>query len=128
LAEYFNQTDTYPKETEERVLRLLTFAIQTHYKDPGAARVLSYIIPGSGQIYASDFIQGINSLLVTGFSGALVVWAIVSGDYLDAAAALVFIFQRFYVGSPYNARRIANTYNENKRNAITRGIFNLLLQ
>jgi tetratricopeptide (TPR) repeat protein len=128
FSEYFNQTDTYPKETEERVLRLLTFAVQTHYKDPQAARVLSYIIPGSGQIYAGDFIQGINSLFVTGLTGALAVWAIVGGDYLDAAGAVFFIFQRFYFGSPYNAQRIAAEYNQNKKNAIARGIFDLLLQ
>jgi tetratricopeptide (TPR) repeat protein len=128
FTEYFKNTNTYSPETQHSVLALLRFGVEAYYKDPLLARVLSYIVPGSGQIYAGDLAQGINSLLVTGLAGALVVWAIVEGAYPDAVAAAFFIFQRFYFGSPFNAERIAKQYNDDKKNAIAGAVFELLLK
>mgnify|MGYP000726682064 CR=1 FL=1 len=123
---YFGLSDTYPAETEGKVIDLLVFARQAHYKDPTAARIMSYILPGSGQMYAGDLFQGLNSLLVTGLAGALVVWALLEEDYLDAVLAMFFVFQRFYFGSPYHARRLALEYNDNREGAVQRAILRLL--
>ncbi|MBN2354222.1 MAG: hypothetical protein JXD23_16760 [Spirochaetales bacterium] len=126
FRDYFALSGVYPPETRTRVLALLEFGARSVPLDPFAAEVLSYVLPGSGQIYAGDLLQGLNSLLVTGAAGALVAWAVVSGDYFDAAMAVVFIFTRFYTGGPYHAARIANERNENRKRMIQRAVFDLL--
>lgn len=127
FSTYFARTDAYPLHTQRAVIDLLSFARQTCWKNPDIARALSYIFPGSGQIYAGDFLEGFHSLFVTGLSAALVVWGMVSGDYVDAIVATLLVFQRFYFGGPFHARRIALESNEDKRNAINRAIFRLLV-
>jgi tetratricopeptide (TPR) repeat protein len=126
FRDYFALTAAYPPLVRERVLALLEFASRSVPLSPAAAEVMSFILPGSGQVYAGDLFQGLNSLAVTGGSAALVVWAIASGDYFDAAAAVYFVFARFYTGGPWNAARIASERNANRTRAIQRAVLDLL--
>ncbi len=57
---------------------MTTLAAERRRRNPGAAAVLSLIIPGVGQIYNGDFLRGIFWLIITpGFwmgTGGLLGW------------------------------------------------------
>jgi tetratricopeptide (TPR) repeat protein len=128
FRDYFALSGAYPPHIRSRVLKLLSFGEQSRPLDPEAARLMSYLLPGSGQAYAGDPFEGLNSLLVTGAAGALVVWAVVSGAYFDAATAAWFVFARFYTGSPYHGARLATERNESRKQMISRAVLDLLAQ
>jgi tetratricopeptide (TPR) repeat protein len=128
LSLYFALTDTYPADTEIRVLKLLSFARRMWTPDPQAAAVLSYIVPGLGQMYAGNVPTGLNSLLVTGGAATLVGLAVVSGDWPDAIALTYFVFIRFYLGGPYHADRISREKAEDRGGAVLRAIVGMLLR
>jgi tetratricopeptide (TPR) repeat protein len=68
------------------------------HPNPKTARILSMIIPGSGQFYAGDVKNGFNSLLLTG--GFITVGFIVAINYslLDSFVSVIPWIQRYYIG------------------------------
>jgi hypothetical protein len=80
-------------------------------KSPRTAAVLSAICPGSGEVYAGNVKQGIKGFLLAAGSGFLIYNAVKKEKYIDALLIFNFLFQRFYMGSIYNAQRSANEVN-----------------
>jgi tetratricopeptide (TPR) repeat protein len=75
--------------------------------NPRTARILSIVLPGSGQFYAGDYKNGINSIaLVTGLAAAAATLA-VSITFIDAAIVVFPWFQRYYMGGFQRASNIA---------------------
>jgi hypothetical protein len=128
LSLYFAETQDYAAAAQERVLNLVSFGRQARRVDPEAARTLSFVLPGSGQMYSGEFFPGLNSLLVAGGAGALVAVAIAAGDWPDAVAIAWFVFLRFYLGSPYHADRIAREKNQGRSETIERTVLELLAE
>ena len=75
--------------------------------NPHTAKVLSMIIPGSGQWYAGDMRDGINSLVLIGglFYGGLVLSTTIS--LIDAGLITLPWLQRYYTGGFNRAYTIA---------------------
>jgi len=88
---------------------------QIPMKSPGTAGVLSAMFPGAGEIYAGNLQQGIKGFLLTAGSGFLIYNAIKKEKYIDALLLFNFLFQRFYLGSIYNAQRSAREANLTRR-------------
>ena len=84
-------------------------------RSPRTAAVLSAICPGAGEIYAGNVYQGLKGFLLSAGSGFLIYNAIKKEKYIDAVLIFNFLFQRFYQGSMYNARRSATQANLNDR-------------
>lgn len=85
---------------------------------PGTAKIMSMFIPGSGQIYAGDWKNGLNSFFLT--TGFLAVGTALGGSlsFIDAAVIVLPWFQRYYTGGFQKAYsitsdRLANEMNEN---------------
>lgn len=80
--------------------------IQAYFSKPKAfyrpnstlALVMSAVLPGSGQFYAGEYKEGINSLIINSFF--LYYWVRVLNLYggFDAFLAVLPWFQRYYVG------------------------------
>jgi len=79
------------------------------------ATLLSLICPGAGEIYAGNLTLGIKDFLLNAGSGYLLYNALKQKKYVDAVLIFNFLFQRFYLGSLYNAQISAFQANERNR-------------
>lgn len=113
--EIFNQVDS-----------LLAEAKDFKYKSPKLAKMLSAILPGSGQIYAGDWGNGVNALLINAATGYLFVNDFLNHQYLDAIFNSLFLFERFYSGNRSNAEKSAKKYNERKNQLFAAKILEIL--
>lgn len=94
LDELFQKTDNLP------------------YKSKLVAKILSGILPGSGQIYAGNWKSGLNALVLNSAFGYVTVDSILDQNYVDAIMWTYFIFQRYYQGNLYRAGRAVDEYND----------------
>lgn len=75
------------------------------------ARVLSYILPGSGQFYTGEYISGFLSLGWNVLWGYLTITAFVEDRIFDGFAIANFLWLRFYNGNIYNADKFVSQKN-----------------
>lgn len=71
------------------------------------AKVISYILPGSGQIYAGEYLSGIISLGWNVLLGYHTINAAVEERVFDAAVVGNLLWFRFYRGNIQNAEQFA---------------------
>lgn len=96
--------------------------------NPRFARVMSMVIPGSGQMVAGDYRNGVNSfLLVVGFIAAGVGIS-ASVTFFDAALIIFPWFQRYYMGGYQKAYIIAMEKQLTEKNKVLAGLVNALQQ
>ena len=95
-------------------------------KSPGAAKLLSTLVPGTGQIYAGDLKDGLNALAISCATGFLTVHSIVNGYYQEAIFTDVTLFWRYYSGNRWRAVQAAELYNEKKDRQLREKIILLL--
>ena len=98
--------------TDEKLEVLFEAATDIPLKSAKVARVLSTIFPGAGQVYAGEWRDGLNALLLNGGLGFLTVDAVLDGYYVDAALFGVFIFWRYYQGNTFRAGQAAEQFNQ----------------
>jgi len=110
---YFNNhPDRKYAELGKRLDFLLDKAQNLKYKSPKLAKVLSIILPGSGQVYSGDYRNGINALAINIATGYLLVNDLVKRRYFDAIFNSFFLFEKFYSGNRYHAAELAKRYNQ----------------
>ncbi len=80
----------------------------------GTAQFLSYIIPGSGQVYAENWQDGVVSFLVNGLTISLLSTSLRQNRTGEALIWLT-LETAWYFGGVYSAGNSANKYNENVR-------------
>jgi len=80
------------------------------------AAVLSFICPGSGEVYAGNVKQGIIDFILNIGTGYLMYDAVKDKRYVDAGLIFSFLFNRFYLGSLTNAQRFTQERNEQEKN------------
>lgn len=97
---------------QAKVDSLIRATKEFYYLSPESARQLSAIIPGLGQIYAGDWGNGLNALLLNGSMIAWMGYKVYNRYFGDAWTIYYFLFRRYYAGSMYNAERIAEEHNE----------------
>ncbi len=86
--------------------------------NPRLARVMSIILPGSGQIYAGDIKNGLNSFgLVFGFA-ATAAGLSASIQFIDAAIIVFPWFQRYYMGGYQKAYTITLDKQKARKNEV----------
>lgn len=115
-------------EAKEKMMRMITCSgldsaaadslinvVETMYdpqnyprlKNVKMARVLSMILPGSGQVYAGSAGQGIVSMILNAAAITFTVYSFNVGTYFTAAGSAFSIFGRFYSGGGRNAEKTA---------------------
>ena len=100
--------------TDESLDQFLEKAINLPQKSTTLAKVLSAVIPGTGQIYAGRWGGGLNALGLNGALGYVTVDAVLKGYYIDAVLWTYFIFRRYYMGNLYRSGTAVETYNQEK--------------
>ena len=98
--------------TDERLDALLDVATDMPLKSAKIARVLSTVFPGAGQVYAGNWRDGLNALLLNGALGFVAIDAVLDGYYMDAGLWGVFIFWRYYRGNTFHAGQAAEQFNQ----------------
>jgi TM2 domain-containing membrane protein YozV len=126
LHEYFETHTSFSDNEKTDVIALLRKAEKEGEKSPLLASLLSAIIPGSGQIYAGDFGNGLHAFLINAGTGFLLTLTIIEGRYADASMIFLFLFNRFYTGNIYHAERLSREYNMRKRKEHAQAILNKL--
>lgn len=81
------------------------------------AKAISYFLPGSGQVYSGEYINGILSLGWNIASGYLSVEAFKEERVFDGAAILSLLWLRFYSGNISNAEKFAKEKNSELYNS-----------
>ena len=105
--------------TDESLNQLFEKAIYLPQKSTKVSKVLSAVIPGTGQMYTGRWGGGLNALGLNGVLGYVAVDAILNSHYIDAALWTYFIFRRYYMGNLYRSETAVETYNQeqSQRNA-----------
>lgn len=100
-----------------QISELLADTSDIPHRNPTVATVMSAIIPGSGQIYCGEYLDGLNALLLNG----AMIWSgytqIVEQRYLAALLVGVPLVSRYYLGNLEHAERYANAFNDRARRA-----------
>lgn len=112
--------------TDESLDQLLEKAINLPQKSTTLAKVLSAVIPGTGQMYAGRWGGGLNALGLNGVLGYVAVDAVLKGYYIDATLWTYFIFRRYYMGNLYRSETAVETYNQEKSQQVAENILQRL--
>ena len=97
--------------TDEKLDARFDSAINMPQKSVKIAGVLSTILPGAGHIYAGDWRDGLNALLLNGALGFLTIDAVLDGHYTDAALWAGIVFLRYYRGNTFRAKEAVSQFN-----------------
>lgn len=103
-------------DSDKQELEKLFSGRKLRSPSPSAARILSMIIPGSGQVYSGDMKAGLNSLLLTSGLIALGINISVKYQLIDAIATVLPWYQRYYMGGIGKAEEIALSRRQARRN------------
>lgn len=95
-------------------------------RKPGKAVKMSYLLPGSGIIYAGAPIRGLTSLALQGGSVALVVHGLREGYFFSNAFTGVALFYLLYNGGAQYASNIAIKRNSDRINSFKLSVKNAL--
>ena len=98
--------------TDEKLDTLFDEAVNVPQKSVSVARLLSKILPGTGQVYAGNWRSGLNAFLLSGTLGFLTVDAALDRHYADALLWGVLAFWRYYQGNTFRAGEAAEQFNE----------------
>lgn len=112
---------------QSRIDSLIATTGKIKYKSPAKAKWLSRFLPGAGQIYASDWRNGLDALALNGILGVLFVKSIIDGRIDDAFIGYFTLLQRYYQGNIYHAQNIATNYNERENKKMALKILDLLV-
>lgn len=85
----------------------LCFRVEERKLSVTFAKLISYILPGSGQIYAGEYLSGIMSLAWNILCGYWTINAVVSERVFDAVVIGNLLWFRFYKGNYENAEKFA---------------------
>jgi len=102
---------------------LLERSHRLEHKSPRAARWLSTLAPGFGQLYAGAYWQAPMAMAIN-FVTARALWSDLSGGQIAAPALLVHwgLFERYYRGARANADRTARLHNKRTDRALARDV------
>ncbi len=81
-------------------------------KSTDTARKLSTVLPGAGQMYAGEFWNGVNALLINTGTSFLVWRELRDEDYSDSVLLFGLLWWRFYSGNRWQAEEAAKRANE----------------
>ena len=90
-------------------------------KSPDVARWLSTFVPGTGQMYAGDVLDGLHALALNALLGSLLVSSVVDGK-VGECIVYFSLLKRYYQGNRANATRLSEEYNIAALEPCVRGI------
>jgi hypothetical protein len=114
-GQYARARTIFSEIGNREIITLIDDYMANPEKSEKTAALLSLFLPGAGEVYAGNPFQALRDFLVNLGSGYLAYNALRQQKYVDATLVFVFLFNRFYLGSIYNAQKAAIAHNEKKR-------------
>lgn len=99
--------------------------IKANKKREGTAMLLSIILPGTGQLYAGDVRNALNSFLLTSGWLALAINTGINTGGISAVITIVPWYARYYMGGLTNAATAVKNYKLKKKDQIHRQVLKL---
>lgn len=97
-------------------------------KSERKAKILSAIIPGSGQIYGGKPFNGITNIVLEGLAVAFTTYCFVNGIYVSGIISGTNYIFRFYIGGIKNSGNIVMQRNKLKTKEFTETIREIILE
>lgn len=94
--------------------------------NPKFAKLISFIVPGSGQLYSGNFKNGLNSLILTSGIAVLGIYIAQYYSVFDAILSTAPWFFRYYVGGAQNSKKIALNKRAKRRDKTYKKILNII--
>ena len=124
---YANSSEQGNSEEAKKINDLLIEAQHLPYKSVTLAKTFSTVLPGTGQIYASDWRNGLNAMAINSLTAGILLNAVIKKKYQDAALIFLFLFQRYYLGNRYQAAESVKKYNDKLNRQHAQKIISILL-
>ncbi|HOI28265.1 MAG TPA: hypothetical protein PLZ15_00795 [Melioribacteraceae bacterium] len=105
--DWINASRTFAQISPDHELKIIADRVEKEKLSVTFATVISYILPGSGQIYSGEILSGLLSLGWNIISGYLTISAFNADRVFDGIALLSLLWQRFYRGNIQNAGKFA---------------------
>ncbi|MBN1350540.1 tetratricopeptide repeat protein [candidate division KSB1 bacterium] len=121
--EYFKQN---PSAAQHAIDSLFASTRDLNYKSPVLARWLSTFLPGSGQIYAGDWRNGFNAMILNSITGYYLIQSLIEQRIKDALIGHLTLFERYYRGNRHNAAHAATLHNQKIDEKLSRNILDRL--
>lgn len=103
--------------------------VKMHHKvgkpKPGKAKVLSYILPGAGQMYSGDVKNSLNSLIINGVFFTLLYNTAVTYTVVDAIIGVSGWTIKYYKGGAIAAEHIAIEKQNKKKDKVLQSYLKL---
>lgn len=106
-----NASKSYGKFDSQKELKLLCDHVQNDKLSVTFAKVISYILPGSGQIYSGKILSGLMSLAWNLAAGYFTVNSFIANRAFDGIVIGELVWIRFYRGNLENAETFAEQKN-----------------
>jgi len=132
--EDFKKSESYfigliPENEQDRrneIAELFNKKKNLHRPNPHTAKMLSIFLPGSGQMYAGDVKNSLNSLLLTGSFVMLAIVMTQEYSILDAVLTAVPWFMRYHKGGYLSAKKIAQDKRAIRRDKTYKNILEII--
>lgn len=132
---YFGMTDYDKAENyflkcvnnkDKETIKNLFKSKKLHRPNPKTAKILSMIIPGTGQFYAGEFKEGVKSLLLISGLFAMMYKTAINNDLITGLIAVIPWFQRYYTGGYQKAKSLAIIKRQKNRSKIYNQIIKIV--
>ena len=111
LGKFYSEYDEGRMSRRAKEINTIILKTRNSYRSGELAKSLSTLLPGLGQVYAGDWRDSLNALVLNGLLIGLTANSIYKRDYSDAAL-ISYISLRYYIGNRYQAEMDARKYNE----------------
>jgi hypothetical protein len=123
---YFLSLVENNSETRMEIQDLFKSKKKLYRPNPKTAKIMSMIVPGSGQIYSGDLKNGLNSILLTGGLAILGVKMYSGYSLFDSMMSVFPWFTRYYMGGYNKAFEIAKGKRATRRDKTYRQILKII--
>jgi hypothetical protein len=112
FTRFFSETPPADSAQFHRLDSLLAHAAKHRERSPVIAKRLSTLLPGSGQFYAGDWLNGLNAMALNGVAGYWLIGSVQDRAAADALLKTVLVLSRYYLGNRYQASVRTERRNE----------------
>lgn len=110
--EWEEASSEFAKIDSTNFLYEYTSQVSDSLYSPAIAKIISYIIPGAGQIYTGEYVSGFLSLGWNVLLGYLSINSLIEDRIFDGLMTANFLWLRFYTGNIQNAEKFVLDKNQ----------------
>lgn len=126
LAEKYFLKSVEKEETKTMLKNIFENKSNFYRPSPLNAKILSALIPGSGQAYSGDIKNSLNALFLNAALGYLTYKTAVAYSIFDSAISVFPWFMRYYKGNIKKSGEIAVQKRNEKRHDVLNEIINII--